>query len=108
MKLPPGPFIDDAKLRDYCLNPNHPEGKHKARVFKTALGIGSSDVAWLRECLLNAAATKSCERTKSTVHGTRYVLDFTAARNGKMTMIRSAWIVRAGEQFPRLVTCYVL
>jgi hypothetical protein len=28
-----------AKLRDYCLNSTHPEGKHKARVFKEKLGI---------------------------------------------------------------------
>jgi len=25
-------FIPDDKLLDYCLNPNHPDGKHKARV----------------------------------------------------------------------------
>lgn len=31
-------LIDPNKLIDYALNPNHPEGKHKARVFETALG----------------------------------------------------------------------
>ena len=33
--------VDPRKLRDYCLNPNHPRGKHKARVFR-------SDEAFLR------------------------------------------------------------
>jgi hypothetical protein len=29
--------VDIRKLRDYCLNPLHDEGKHKARVFAAAL-----------------------------------------------------------------------
>jgi hypothetical protein len=40
MKLPNAAqaLVDLAKLRDYCLNPAHPRGRHKARVFATALG----------------------------------------------------------------------
>jgi hypothetical protein len=36
MKLtnPEKTLIDDNKLISYCLNPNHTDGKHKARVFK--------------------------------------------------------------------------
>ncbi|MEN8217816.1 MAG: DUF6883 domain-containing protein [Pseudomonadota bacterium] len=29
-------FIDTRKLTDYCLNLEHFEGRHKARVFKSA------------------------------------------------------------------------
>lgn len=41
MKLPNPALaiIDRKKLSDYCLNLEHPDGQHKARVFKTALGI---------------------------------------------------------------------
>jgi hypothetical protein len=46
------------KLRDYCLNPYHEDGKHKARVFKSALGVGRADAEWLRERILEAAATR--------------------------------------------------
>jgi hypothetical protein len=44
MKLPNAEkaFIDNKKLLDYCLNPLHEEGKHKARVFQSALGIGEN------------------------------------------------------------------
>lgn len=44
MKLPSGDqaVIDDDKLIGYCLNPEHPEGRHKARVFQSVLGRGSS------------------------------------------------------------------
>lgn len=41
MKLPnpENAYIDDHKLTGYFLNPNHPEGQHKARVFKSALDL---------------------------------------------------------------------
>src|SRR5262249_16953343 len=54
MKLPnaENAFIDIAKLRDYCLNPNHPEGKHKARAFLEKLGLGRSDAELLRKIIL--------------------------------------------------------
>ncbi|MFI3118633.1 MAG: hypothetical protein QX203_01470 [Methylococcaceae bacterium] len=57
MKLPNGTraVIDIEKLRDYCLSTQHPEGRHKARVFLSALEITSSDADKLREILLIAA-----------------------------------------------------
>jgi hypothetical protein len=47
-------YIDDSKLRDYSLNPEHPRGRHKARVFAAALGLTQSDVDLLRAALLRA------------------------------------------------------
>jgi hypothetical protein len=35
--------LDISKLRDYSLNPEHKEGKHKVRVFAAALGLGIED-----------------------------------------------------------------
>jgi len=45
--------VEAAKLRDYCLNPAHPEGRHKARVFRSALGVGQEQAEWLREAILS-------------------------------------------------------
>jgi hypothetical protein len=41
MKIPNADraVVDIRKLRDYCLNPQHDEGKHKARLFAVALGM---------------------------------------------------------------------
>jgi hypothetical protein len=50
--------VDIAKLRDYCLNPFHEDGKHKARVFAAALGLSRADASWLRDRLLEAAASQ--------------------------------------------------
>jgi len=35
------------KLRDYALNPDHPVGKHKAKVFESVLGLTAEDSAFL-------------------------------------------------------------
>jgi hypothetical protein len=47
-------IIDLRKIEDYCLNPEHPRGRHKARLFLEALGIRRTDAPWLREVLLGA------------------------------------------------------
>jgi hypothetical protein len=44
--------IDLRKLRDYCLDPAHPHGRHRARVFREALGIGQENAEWLRGAIL--------------------------------------------------------
>jgi hypothetical protein len=46
-------ILDLAKVRDYCLNPCHPEGRHKARVFKTALGAWAGNAKWVRAAPLS-------------------------------------------------------
>ena len=110
MKLPNGEraSINMVKLRGYSLSTAHPEGKHKARVFAAALGLGIEQADWLRDQLLKAAREMTCEPGKRDEHGQRYLVDFTATFGGKSARLRSAWNVRTGEDFPRLVSCYVL
>ena len=48
-------IVDIEKLRDYCLNPQHPRGRHKARVFSSILGITGQESDILREALIRAA-----------------------------------------------------
>ncbi|MGC2661406.1 MAG: DUF6883 domain-containing protein [Bryobacteraceae bacterium] len=43
------------KLRDYCLNPAHPRGRHKARVFASTLRLLQGHAEWLKAKLLEAA-----------------------------------------------------
>ena len=110
MKLPNAEraFVDIAKLRDYSLNAEHKEGKHKARVFAAALGLGFDDAEWLREKLLNIANSEDCRPGRKTEYGQRYLIDFELSHEQKSGQVRSIWIVRKGENFPRLVTCYVI
>jgi len=108
MRLPPDAFVDLMKLEDYCLCPTHPEGKHKARVFQSALGITAADAVWLQDEILAAALREECNPGRNSAHGQRYTVDFSVRRNSSEARIRSAWIVRSGETFPRLSSCYVL
>jgi hypothetical protein len=56
MKLPNGQRADlGTKIEDYVLNPNHWEGRHKARVFESVLGITLDNQQVLREAILAAA-----------------------------------------------------
>lgn len=110
MKLPNAEraFVDIAKLRDYSLNAEHEEGKHKARVFAAALGLGIEDAEWLREKLVTVAKSEDCRLGRKTEYGQRYLIDFGLSHEGKSARLRSVWIVRTGEDLPRLATCYVV
>jgi hypothetical protein len=110
MKLPNGDraVVDIAKLRDYCLSPDHPRGRHKARVFAAVLGRTADDAATLRDALLAAAGSAEAAVTDQDQYGQRYVVDFTMTGASGSATVRSSWIVRSGEDFPRLTSCYVL
>lgn len=111
MKLPNGikAVIDIEKLRDYCLSAQHPEGRHKARVFLSALEMTSSDADKLREILLVAAAVNNeASITGTDQYGCRYTLDVLVTWKRREALVRSAWIIKTSEDFPRLVSCYVL
>src|SRR5712691_3337753 len=77
MKLPGGEdaIVDPEKLTGYCLNPEHPRGKHKARVFATALGFTAENADALRAALLMAAASGDAQPAASDQFGDRYVLE---------------------------------
>jgi len=100
--------VDIAKLRDYCLNSTHPEGRHKARVFQSALGISSGDAEFLRQAILDAVARIDAVAGDSDAYGARYLVDFELKRGSRQVAVRTVWIVRYSEDFPRLLTCYVL
>jgi hypothetical protein len=110
MKLPGGEMaiVDMAKLRDYCLDPQHPRGRHKARVFATTLGLMQSDAEFLREALLQAAREAETLVGESDEYGDRFTVDFELNRGNRRAVVRSAWIVLRDETAPRLTSCFVL
>ncbi len=110
MKLPNAEraVVDLAKLRDYCLSPIHPRGKHKARVFMARLGLMPAHATELQTALLKAAGNQEALPADRDAYGQRYVIDFTMTGPSGQALVRSSWIVRDGEDFPRLTSCYVL
>jgi hypothetical protein len=53
-------IVDIRKLTDYCLNYEHPRGRHKARVFQSALGLTAVNSAEIRDLLLRKVKTEDC------------------------------------------------
>ncbi|MEG3974922.1 hypothetical protein QT970_09915 [Microcoleus sp. herbarium8] len=49
--------VDIRKLRDYCLNLEHDDGKHKARLFSSIMGMTADDAEELRQILLEVVKT---------------------------------------------------
>jgi len=110
MKLPnpERAVVDMDKLRHYCLNSRHLRGRHKARVFASALGIAAEHADILRHALLEAALHSEATRSERDDYGERYVLDFEMDGPSGRALVRSLWIVRTGEDIPRLSSCFVL
>jgi len=102
--------VDEAKLRDYVLNDRHPRGRHKARVFRSRLGLIQSDAGWLCDALLEAALRLRSEfrPLHADAFGRRYGLDILMTTTNGAAIVRTAWIVRTDEDMVRFVTCYVL
>lgn len=65
-------IVDIRKLRDYCLNPAHDEGKYKARVFESVLGMTSNDAEELRDLLMRAVRTHEARLGRHDEYGQRY------------------------------------
>src|SRR5580704_490386 len=105
IRLPNGgeAVLDIRKIEDYCLNPDHPVGRHKARVFREALGVGRAEAAGLADEFLKATRTGAASPAGVDEWGSRWSVDFAISRQNRRAMVRTVWIVRVGEDFPRFV-----
>jgi hypothetical protein len=110
VQLPNGEraLIDPLKLTGYSLDPEHDEGRHKAHLFETLLGISRQNVELLLRAVEKAAVTEEAVTGKLDEYGQRYVVDSVFTGPGGTATLRTAWIIRSSEDFPRLVTCYIL
>jgi len=101
-------IVDIQKLTGYCLSYEHPRGRHKARVFQSALGVTAINAAEILDLLLRMVKSEDCAMGLTDEYGTRYTVDFAYTRGTKQATLRSIWIIKAGEDTPRLTSCFVL
>jgi sulfatase maturation enzyme AslB (radical SAM superfamily) len=103
-------FIDRNKLWNYSLNSQHDRGKHKARLFTAILDLGrnDNDVEILQTLIQESIQTQEAILSSLDEYGQRYIVDFPITRNQNTVNVRTTWIVRPDEDFPRLVSCYIL
>jgi hypothetical protein len=100
--------VDIRKLRDYCLNLEHDDGKHKARLFSSMLGMTADNAEELRQILLEAVTIHEARLGRQDEFGQRYTLDFTIRWQNRSTTLQSGWIIEHGSEIPRLTICYPL
>lgn len=108
MKLPNGEFaiIPMEKLTGYCLNLNHSTGKHKARVFASALGITAENADDLRELIAKAAIEGEVIQQDSTEFGHLYKVDW-AISDQESIVLRTLWETTTDQPNPRLISAFI-
>lgn len=108
MNLPNGDraVIPIEKLLGYCLNPNHTKGKHKARVFKSALGITADNVEQLVQLIQLAAIQGEVVQTQTTDFGQEFKLDWVIPDHDAL-QLRTLWIIPHDSADPQLVSAFI-
>jgi hypothetical protein len=98
--------IPTAKLTNYSLDPNHPKGKDKARVFQSALGYNQSNYQALIDNVNRNLHTAPAYFKGSTPYGDKYEVTLPLkGPNGKTANVLTAWIMKDGKA--RLTSIYV-
>ena len=96
-----------AKLEDYVLDPTHPTGKHKALVFESALGYNLSNRSSLEAELRRGLGRYKAIPTGNNGYGETYRMKLLVSGPKGRQPVSAGWIIRDGEDFPRMVTAYV-
>lgn len=110
MKLPNGDraVVPIEKLRDYALNPAHAARGDKAAGFWRALRLRQSNALALQALIRDSAARDDAVRFGFNAYGELFTIDATITWRGRSAVVRTGWIVRHEEDFPRLVTAFVV
>jgi hypothetical protein len=97
------------KLRDYVLNTNHPDGRHKAAVFKSALGIEAEHAGILAEIIRGTLFRARAQEGLKDQFGDRWATYHEiVGLTGRAAIVTAAWIFKKEKaDTPVLVSCYI-
>ena len=99
-------LINERKLRDYVLNPDHPVGGRKARVILATTGLGCGGHRAVADQVRSGILVNDAERVEPVPYGERFRVTVTLAGPGGRLRVRTGWIYRNGEDVLRLATLY--
>lgn len=100
--------VDYRKLSTYSLDPTHPTGGHKARVFQSALGYNTTNSDVLGNRVQEGILTAPANVLDATQHGQRMAVDMPIlGANGETVIVRSGWIYEPDAVVPRMTTIFV-
>ncbi|MBF0313258.1 MAG: hypothetical protein HQK50_05595 [Oligoflexia bacterium] len=103
----PNAVIKEEKLTQYALNPNHPEGMHKARVFESLLGYNLSNYQGLLKQLKEGVLKTIPVEGRVDQYGARFTLDILVNGPKGEGVVRTGFIFKEGSQIPELTTLMV-
>jgi hypothetical protein len=96
--------IEPAKLREYLLSLDHPDGRAKAR-YLALLGYTREHWEQLARDLRQQILPLDAQPAGESLWGVKYeILGLLRGPNGRAAGIRTIWIVPRGDPRPRLVT----
>ncbi|WP_293332223.1 DUF6883 domain-containing protein [Microcoleus sp. CAWBG58] len=75
-------------------------------MFASKLGITLKNAEMLKQALKESAINEDLVIQKNNEYGTHYNMKFLLKTEVGESLILAAWIVRSGETFPRLTSCY--
>ncbi len=77
-------------------------------IFASLLRLTAEQSSKLQNAILSAARTEDAVLGEGDPFGQRYALDFGMTGPKGKVMVRSSWIIRKNEDFPRLTSCYII
>ena len=97
------------KLEDYVLNPEHPMGKNKAKVFREVLGIERWHAVAFAELIRTSLPKAHAAKQESDDFGERWTtFHEIVGLIGKSAIVTVAWMFITGsDEFPELISCYI-
>ena len=100
-------WIPDAKIRDYLLVLEHPEGGSKANFFINVAGFSRAKWEVLRDALNAQVLLGDARMTRVDEYGERWeVTGPIAAPNSKNYTVISGWVIRRDDARPQFVTAF--
>lgn len=98
--------VPRAKVVDYLLAGNHPDGQSKARFF-AGFGFSATDWGQFADALRRHAQEYRVRRVEDSPFGRRYVVEgILQAPDGRTPYMRTVWFIPTGGEIPWLVTAY--
>jgi hypothetical protein len=92
----------------YALDPTHPRGRHKAIVFKSALGFDQSNWRTLKRIILDELPYHEATPGKEDLYGKRFKMLFPIkGPNGNTAEVVVTWIIKDGTDYPSLDSTWV-
>jgi len=101
--------IPRQKLVNYLLDPLHKEGRHKARVFRSALAFDQSSWKELAQAIVAELPYYPATLSSEGMWGRRYQVTLPiTGKNGRTVDVLTVWNIRPETDFPAFVTALVV